>query len=148
MSGQLTHGNCGHSWWSNASSARSRCGTCRSVVYVPAHVRNGASSADHEAWSDEGDASPSSGATVLVVIGLVVVLVVAGVIWFRRNKATSEPGYEPTVGAITWWSCEHEATLSRPLDPGVTADTAPCPFCGHPGIVGQYVAGQYVQVRS
>jgi hypothetical protein len=35
-----------------------------------------------------------------------------------------------------------------PLDPGGTADAAPCPFCGHPGIVGQYVAGQYVQVRS
>ena len=40
MSGQLTCGNCGYSWWSNAGSARTRCGACRSVVYVPAHVRH------------------------------------------------------------------------------------------------------------
>jgi len=88
------------------------------------------------------------GATVLVVIGFVVVLAVAGVIWLRRNKAPSESGYRLTVGAMTRWSCGHEATLSHPLDPGVTVATAPCPFCGRPGIVGQFMAGQYVEVCS
>jgi hypothetical protein len=93
MPGQLTCGNCGHSWWSNASSARTRCGACRSVVYVPAHLRNGANSGSterlsvapshREAWSDDNDANPYSGATVLVVIGLVVIglvviIVIAG----------------------------------------------------------------------
>jgi transcription elongation factor Elf1 len=146
MSGQLTCGNCGHSWWSNASSARSRCGACRSVVYVPAHVREGASSAYQEAYDGEDDTSPYSGATVLVVIGFVVILVVAGVIWLRRNNVASGlgPGHELTVGAMTRWSCGHEATLSRPLDPGVTVATAPCPFCGHPGIVGQYVGARFI----
>ncbi len=96
-------------------------------------MRNGASSDggepfSREAWSDEEDASPYSGATVLVVIGFVVVLVVAGGIWLRRNKTPAEPGYELKVGAMTQWSCGHEATLSRPLDPGVTVATAPCPF--------------------
>jgi transcription elongation factor Elf1 len=134
MSGQLTCGNCGYSWWSNASSARSRCGACRSVVYVPAYVRAGANSkggepSNPEAWNDEDDASQSSGATVLVVIGLVVTLVIAGVIWIRRKK----PGYHLTKGAMTRWSCGHEATLSRPLDPGVTLVTAPCPICGRSG---------------
>ncbi len=93
-------------------------------------------------------------------IGFVVIIVIAGVIWLRRDKArisftedslttatASEPDYQLTMGAITWWSCGHEVTLSRPLDPGVTVATAPCPLCGHPGIVGQYVAGQYVEYR-
>jgi hypothetical protein len=106
------------------------------VVYVPASMREGASSPAHEAWSEKDDAI-SSGATVLVVIGCVVILAVAGVIWLRRNKAPSEPGYELTVGAMTRWSCGHEATLSRPLAPGTTAATAPCPFCGCQGIAGQ-----------
>ena len=153
MSGQLTCGNCGHSWWSNASSSRSRCGACRSVVSVPAGVRHGANSDgsqpfNREAWRDEDDASPYSGASVLVVIGFVVVLVVAGVIWLRRKKAPSGPGYEPTVGAMTRWSCGHEVTLSHPLDHRVTVVSAPCPLCGCPGIVGQYVDGQFVEVRS
>jgi hypothetical protein len=160
MSGQLTCGNCGHSWWSNASSARTRCGACRNVVYVPAHLRNGANSggglehpsiapSHREAWNGEDDESPYSGATVLVVIGFVVVLVVAGVIWLRRNnKAPSEPGYELTMGAMTRWSCGHEATLSRSLDPGVTAARTSCPFCGHAGIAGQYVGGQLVTWRA
>ena len=126
----------------------------RSVTYVPAHVRNGANSDgsqpfNREAWSDEDDASPYSGASVLVVIGFVVVLVVAGVIWLRRNnKAPSEPGYELTMGAMTRWSCGHEATLSRSLDPGVTAARTSCPFCGHAGIAGQYVGGQLVTWRA
>jgi hypothetical protein len=115
---------------------------------VPAHVREGASSAYLEAYDDEDDASPSSGATVLVVIGFVVVLVVAGVIWLRRNKATAKPGYEPTMGAMTRWSCGHEATLSRPLDPGVTVAKAPCPFCGRVGIVGQYVGTRFLSISS
>ncbi|MFZ2056797.1 MAG: hypothetical protein WAV54_05265 [Acidimicrobiales bacterium] len=154
MSGQLTCGNCGYSWWSNASSARSRCGACRSVVYVPAHVRDEANvgGVEHlfvapshrEAWSDDDDVNPYSGATVLVVIGFVVVLVVAGVIWLHRNKAPSEPGYELTMGAMTRWSCGHEATLSRPLDPCVTIAAAPCPFCGRQGIAGQYVGDGFV----
>ena len=79
-----------------------------------------------------------------------MIIVVAGVIWLRCNKAPttpSEPGYQLTMGAITRWSCGHEATLSCPLDPGVTVATAACPFCGRAGIVGQYVDGQYVQVR-
>jgi LPXTG-motif cell wall-anchored protein len=123
------------------------------VVYVPAHIRNGANTDspqpfNREAWSDEDDAGPSSGATVLVVIGFVVILVVAGVIWLRRKKAPSGPGYEPTVGAMTRWSCGHEATLSRPLDPGVTVATAPCPFCGRQGIDGQYGGGQFVRVTK
>ena len=148
MSGQLTCGNCGYVWWSNASSSRSRCGACRTVVYVPAPVRNGANTDspqpfNRDAWSAEEDASPYSGATVLVVIGFVVILVVAGVVWLRRNKALSEPGYELTVGAMTRWSCGHEATLSRPLDPGITVDTAPCPFCGRQGIAGQYLEGRF-----
>jgi LPXTG-motif cell wall-anchored protein len=119
-------------------------------------MREGASGSDRlsfapyggEAGSDKDDAGPSSGATVLVVIGFVVVLAVAGVIWLRRNKAPSESGYRLTVGAMTRWSCGHEATLSHPLDPGVTVATAPCPFCGRPGIVGQFMAGQYVEVCS
>ena len=148
MSGQLTCGNCGHSWWSNASSARSRCGACRSVVYVPASIREGASSScepyKREARSYEDDTSPYSATTVLVVIGFVVILVVAGVIWLRRNNVAPEPGHELTLGAMTRWSCGHEATLSRPLDPGVTAATAPCPFCGRQGIAGQHVGGRLV----
>ena len=116
------------------------------MVYVPAHVRNGSRSADHEAWSDEDNAGPSSGATVLVVVGFVVVLVVAGVIWFRRNKAPSEPGYELTVGAMTRWSCGHEVTLSRGLDPVVTVATAPCPVCDRQGIAGQYIGQRFVLV--
>ncbi|MGP0050162.1 MAG: hypothetical protein ACLPZR_15105 [Solirubrobacteraceae bacterium] len=118
------------------------------MVYVPAHVRDEASSSAHEAWSDEDDAGPSSGAAVLVVIGFVVVLVVSGFIWLRRNKAPAEPGYELTVGAMTRWSCGQEATLSGPLDPGATVATAPCPFCGRLGVDGQYVDGQFVEVRS
>jgi|GEM_PF-4541492 transcription elongation factor Elf1 len=179
VSGQLTCGNCGHSWWSSASSARTRCGACRTVVYVPAHVRNGASSggverpsiapSHREVWNSEDDENPYSGATVLVVIGFVVIIVIAGVIWLRRDKAPtlftravdrtartspawnpyvysprkmatpSKPGYELMMGAMTRWYCGHEANLSCPLAPGVTADTAPCPFCGRPGIVGQSV---------
>ena len=119
---------------------------------------------------------PYSGATVLVVIGFVVIIVIVGVIWLRRDKAPtlreatarlaagtsptwqpyspalphepatpSEPGYQLTMGAMTRWSCGHEATLSRPLDPGVTVATAPCPFCGRPGIAGQYVNGQFLR---
>jgi hypothetical protein len=49
---------------------------------------------------------------------------------------------------MTRWACGHEATLSRPLDPGVTADTALCPFCGRAGIVGQFVGGRFVPFRS
>jgi len=74
--GELTCGNCGHSWSSNATSARTRCGACRSVVYVPAQVRSGASSSGAERTlvapsrrihvNDEDEASPYSGATVLV----------------------------------------------------------------------------------
>jgi hypothetical protein len=118
-------------------------------------VRNGANSGSverlsiarshREAWSDEDDASPYSGATVLVVIGFVVVLVVAGVIWLRHYKAPSESAYQLTTGAMTRWSCGHEATLTS-LAPGVTVATAPCPFCGHPGIAGQLVAGGYIAV--
>ena len=189
MSGQLTCGNCGHSWWSNASSARSRCGACRSVVYVPVGARNGAvnggvepvsiAPSHREAWSDDADANPYSGTAVFVVIGFVVIIVIAGVIWLRRNKAPtssnqtttgtaagmspswspysptsptvatpSEPGYQLTMGAMTRWSCGHEATLSRPLDPGVTVGTAPCPFCGRQGISGQYVGGQFSPVHA
>jgi hypothetical protein len=59
----------------------------------------------------------------------------------------SEPSYQLTTGAMTRWSCGHEATLSRSLDPGVTVATAPCPFCGRPGIIGQYLEGRLVQVR-
>jgi transcription elongation factor Elf1 len=147
MSGQLTCGNCGHSWWSNADSSRSRCGACRSVVYVPSHVRNGADSTVPEPVNAEDDEDAHSGATVLVVIGLAVIIVVAGVIWLRRNKAPSEPGYQLRVGAMTRWSCGHEATLSRPLDPGVTVGTAPCPFCGRAGIDGQYVTGSYLLIE-
>jgi hypothetical protein len=118
---------------------------------VPAHVRNEASSDgsgpfSREAWSDEEHASPYSGDTVLVVIGFVVILVVAGVVWLRRNKALSEPGYELTIGAMTRWSCGHEATLSL-LAPGVTVATAPCPFCGRAGIAGQHFNGQFVPIR-
>ena len=101
-----------------------------------------------EAWSDEEDASPFSGATVLVVIGFVVVLVRAGVIWLRRNKTPSEPGYQLTMGAMIRWSCGHEATLSRPLDPDVTVTTAPCPSCGRLGLVRQYLSGEWVEVPS
>jgi hypothetical protein len=117
-------------------------------------VRNGANNdgslehpsiaPSHREANGEDDESPYSGATVLVVIGFVVVLVVAGVIWLRRNKAPSEPGYELTMGAMTRWSCGHEANLSRPLDPGVTVATASCPFCGRQGIAGQYLGGRLV----
>ncbi len=58
------------------------------------------------------------------------------------------PGYQLTMGAMTRWSCGHEATLSRPLEPGVTVATAPCPFCGRQGIAGQYVDGQLVTWRA
>jgi hypothetical protein len=51
------------------------------------------------------------------------------------------------MGAMTRWSCGHEANLSRPLDPGVTVATAPCPFCGLAGISGQYVGKEFVAVR-
>lgn len=118
--------------------------------------------------NDEDEASPYSGATVLAVIGFVVIIVIAGVIWLRRNEAPtpftkaadrigrtrppwnpyvyaprkvaapSEPDYQLTMGAMTRWSCGHEANLSRPLDPGVTVATAPCPFCGRPGIASQW----------
>jgi hypothetical protein len=182
--GELTCGNCGHSWSSNASSARTRCGACRTVVYVPASVRCGATSgtvrqasvapSPREASSDADGADSYSGATVLVVIGFVVIIVIAGIIWLRRNEAPtpftkaadriartrppwspyrapphsvlrpSGSAYQLTMGAITRWSCGHEATLSRPLDPGVTVATTPCPFCGHPGIAGQYFGGQFV----
>jgi hypothetical protein len=98
---------------------------------------NGGEPYNREAWNYEDDASPYSGATVLVVIGFVVILAVAGVIWLRRNKAPSESDYELTLGAMTRWSCGHEATLSQPLAPGVTVATTPCPFCGRSGIVGQ-----------
>jgi hypothetical protein len=99
---------------------------------------------DREAWSDDDDANPYSGAAVLVVIGFVVIIVIAGVIWLRRDKARSEPGYQLTMGAMTRWSCGHEANLSRPLDPGVTVATASCPFCGRQGIAGQYLGGRLV----
>jgi hypothetical protein len=161
VAGELTCGNCGHSWSSNAISARTRCGACRSVVYVPAHVRSGANGggverlsvarSHREDWSDDDDANPYSGATVLVVIGFVVIIVIVGVIWLRRDKApttASEPDYQLTMGAITRWSCGHEVTLSRPLDPGVTVATAPCPFCGRPGVAGQYVGGQFVPTHA
>lgn len=123
----------------------------RSVTYVPAHVRNGANSDgsqpfNREAWSDEDDASPYSGASVLVVIGFVVVLVVAGVIWRRRNKVQSEPGNRLTMGVMTRWSCGHEATLLHPLAPGDTVGTAPCPFCGRTGIAGQYRGERFVRL--
>jgi hypothetical protein len=132
---------------------------------VPVHVRNGANSggaervsvtpSNREAWSDDDDGNPYSGTTVLVVTGFVVIIVIAGVIWLRRNKAPtslnkatfSEPGFPLTVGAMTRWSCGHEATLSSPLDPGVTAATAPCPFCGRQGITGQHFNGQFVPIQ-
>jgi len=75
----------------------------RTVVYVPARVHDGASSVsaqlfiappNQEAWSNEDDVGPPSGANVLGVIGLVVIIVVAGAIWLRSNKSyqlTSEP---------------------------------------------------------
>ena len=187
MPGELTCGNCGHSWSSNASSARTRCGACRNVVYVPAQVRSGASSIGAERTlvnpsrrkdvHDEDEASPYSGATVLAVIGFVVIIVIAGVIWLRRNEAPtpftraadriartrppwstyrptarpvarpSESGYQLTMGAMTRWCCGHEANLSYPLAPGVTVATAPCPFCGRAGIVGQHFNGQFVPIR-
>jgi hypothetical protein len=43
---------------------------------------------------------------------------------------------------MTRWACRHETILSDPLDPGVTADTASCPFSGRPGIVGRYFGDQ------
>ena len=115
----------------------------RTVVHIPAHVRDEASSGsahlfiappNQEAWTDEDDVSQNSGATVLVVSGFVVIFVVAGAIRVRSNKS-----YRLTVGAMTRWACGHAAILSDPLDPGVTVATASCPFCGRPGIVGQYV---------
>jgi len=155
---------------------------------VPAQVRNGTinggaerasvAPSQREAWSED-DESPYSGATVLVVLGFVVIIVIAGVIWLHRNKAPtlftkvvdrtartsstwspyrsgsrtvampSEPGCcQLTMGAMTRWSCGHEATLSRPLDPGVTVATAPCSTCGHPGIWGQLLSGRYITVRE
>ena len=104
-----------------------------------------------EVWSDDVDANPYSGATVLVVIGLGVIIVIAGVTWLRRDKAPttpSAPGYQLTLGAMTRWSCGHEATLSHPLGPGITVATAPCPFCGRQGIVGQYVAGSFTTIAA
>ena len=49
-----------------------------------------------------------------------------------------------TVGAMTVWSCGHEANLSHPLAPGVTPASEPCPVCGSRAIAGQYVGGQLV----
>jgi hypothetical protein len=51
---------------------------------VPAHVRNAPSHRD--AWSDD-DTDPDSGAIVLVVIGFVVMILIAGIIWLRCDKA-------------------------------------------------------------
>ncbi len=51
-----------------------------------------------------------------------------------------------TVGAMTQWSCGHEQTLVRPMPPGLTPCTAPCPICGRPGIVAQLVAGRFVPI--
>jgi hypothetical protein len=148
MSGQLTCGNCGHSWWSNASSARTRCGACRSAVYVPAHVRNGDTGDHADDWRADGEQTEYSGATVLVVIGLVVVAIIAGVVWLRHRRAltSTEPdGTTPLViGAVTRWSCGHEADLSQPLAPGVPVAAAACPVCGSAGIVGQYEDGRFV----
>jgi len=152
------------------------------VVYVPASVRHGATCgtvrqasiapALREVSSNADDADSYSGATVLVVIGFVVIIVIAGVIWLRRNEAptpftkavdriartrpgwntyrapSSEPSRQLTMGTMTRWSCGHEATLSRPLNPGVTVATAPCPFCGRQGIVGQYVAGSFTTIAA
>jgi hypothetical protein len=87
---------------------------------------DGSESPNRKAWSDEDDASPSSGATVLVAIGFVVILAVAGVIWLPRNKVPLEPGYDLTNGSHRPVVMRDEATLSRPSDPGVTVGTAPC----------------------
>ena len=65
---------------------------------------------------------------------------------------TSPPSARPngtaplTVGAMTRWSCGHEQTLVRPLAPGLTPGSAPCPVCGRQGIVSQLVAGRFVPV--
>ena len=186
----LTCPKCGNTWESYASSARTRCGACRSVVSVPAAIRRRSTDTGAQAPGrsgtlsqdvayDVGDATTSSGARVLVVVGVVV----AGILvffWLRRRKAekssmhteepaaagkpgTASPPYtfgtrrtatslEPngtaplTVGAMTRWACGHEQTLVRPLAPGLSSRSAPCPSCGRPGVVAQLVAGRFVPV--
>ena len=171
MPGQLTCGNCGHSWWSSASSPRTRCGGCRSVVTVPAGIRNvtAPSSAPRRTGSTPGNQEPTvddseggSGLVALVVLGICQVAVL---LLFRSRKAPRpvaptrrpsgpshvgnlasprQPAARLAVGTLTRWSCGHEADLQRPLPAGVTVVTSPCPLCGRPGITGQIVAGTFL----
>jgi hypothetical protein len=48
------------------------------------------------------------------------------------------------MGAMTRWSCGHEATLPRPLDPGFTVAAAPCPVCGCQGSPASKVGAKFV----
>jgi transcription elongation factor Elf1 len=157
--GQLTCGNCGHSWWSGANSARTRCGGCRSVVTVPARMRDGASGssgplhtgspAGGDRTIDGEEPSTGSGLVVLIVLGICVVAIV---VWVRHNmapKLAAAPWATlPIVGAQTRWFCGHEANLQTSLAPGVTVATARCPTCGCQGILGQRIGEQFVPMSA
>jgi len=96
VSTTLTCPKCGNTWESYASSARTRCGACRSAVSVPTARRHGSvdrpaastttNSSPRETYEDDQRESAPGGATVVVVVGLVALAVIA-FIWYRRRTA-------------------------------------------------------------
>jgi hypothetical protein len=71
------------------------------------------------------DGNPYSGATVLVVIGFVVIIVVAGAIWFRRNKAPTSftKAVDRTARTSPTWSQYRPAsrTMATPSEPDTSS---------------------------
>ena len=79
----LTCPTCGHGWESRAKK-RSRCGSCRKTVSVPAPM-----------WMQRGRGMRVSLAAPAFPVGVVAVVLIAAGIWMLYHAKTTDPADEP-----------------------------------------------------